>query len=136
MPVSDHPILLLSDGVYNFNNKSKVALWTDLYYPVNSEIVKFGSISSVGTICFCTSSFLKAYKTPKGAKTYQKPFDVIYVYHESFGQRSPEYKIDLKNQQFWEFTSDDYDNFVARDSSSKNEGLLIPSLVRNPLILK
>lgn len=73
-------------------------------------------------LCFCNISCPKTYHTPKGVKTYQKPIDVIYIYHESFGQRYPEYKIDLKNKQFWEFTSEGYENFIARDSSAENEG--------------
>jgi hypothetical protein len=73
-------------------------------------------------VCFCVTSCQKTYQTPKGVKTYQKPIDVIYIYHEAFGQRYPEYKIDLKNKQFWEFTSDGYDNFITRDSSAENEG--------------
>ena len=45
----DYPILLLSNGVYKFNNESEVALWTDIYYPVNNEITMFGNINSNGT---------------------------------------------------------------------------------------
>jgi len=45
----DYPILLLSNGVYKFNNESEVALWIDIYYPVNNEITNFGNISSNGT---------------------------------------------------------------------------------------
>jgi hypothetical protein len=45
----DYPILLLSDGVYKSNNEREVALWTDIYYPVDNEIIKFGNISSDGT---------------------------------------------------------------------------------------
>jgi hypothetical protein len=45
----DYPILLLSNGVYKFNNESEVALWTDIYYPINNEITKFGNIMSDGT---------------------------------------------------------------------------------------
>lgn len=52
----------------------------------------------------------------------QKPIDVIYVYHSAFGQRYPEYKIDLKNKQYWKFTSDGYENYVNRDSLAENEG--------------
>jgi hypothetical protein len=73
-------------------------------------------------LCFCFTSCQKTYQTPTGVKTYQKPIDVIYIYHEGFGQRYPEYKIDLKNRKFWEFTSDGYENFIARDSSAENEG--------------
>ena len=58
-------------------------------------------------------------------KTVQKPVDAIYVYHEGFGQRFPEYKIDLKNKEFWEFTSDVGANYIARDPSSKNEGFTL-----------
>ncbi len=80
------------------------------------------AISLLLLICICVPSCQTTYQTPKGVKTYQKPIDLIYVYHEAFGQRFPEYKIDLKNKQFWEFTSNGYENFVARDSSAKNEG--------------
>lgn len=73
-------------------------------------------------LCFCFTSCQKTYQTPAGIKTYQKPIDIIYIYHEAFGQRYPEYKIDLKNKKFWEFTSDGYENYIARDSSSENEG--------------
>ncbi|HKM34188.1 MAG TPA: hypothetical protein VJY54_05540 [Lachnospiraceae bacterium] len=45
----DYPILLLSDGVYKFINESEVAMWTDIYYPINNEITKFGTIMSDGT---------------------------------------------------------------------------------------
>lgn len=41
----DYPILLLSNGVYG----EEVALWTDVYYPINNEIIKFGTLMSVGT---------------------------------------------------------------------------------------
>lgn len=45
----DDPILLLSNGVYKFKDESEVALWTDIYYPVNNQITKFGTIGSSGT---------------------------------------------------------------------------------------
>ena len=45
----DYPILLLSNGVYEFNNEKEAALWTDIYYPVDTKITKFGYISSGGT---------------------------------------------------------------------------------------
>ncbi|HHV10035.1 MAG TPA: hypothetical protein GXX75_07135 [Clostridiales bacterium] len=44
----DYPILLLSDGVYN-KDGCKVAMGTDIYYPVNNEITIFGKIGSNGT---------------------------------------------------------------------------------------
>ena len=80
------------------------------------------TISLLLLVCICFSSCQKTYQTPKGVKTYQKPIDLIYVYHEAFGQRFPEYKVDIKNKQFWEFISNSYENFVARDTTSKNEG--------------
>ena len=64
-------------------------------------------------LCLCNTSC---------QKNDQKPIDIVYVYHEGFGQRFPEYKIDLKNKKFWEFTSEGYENYTARDSSSENEG--------------
>lgn len=73
-------------------------------------------------ISICISSCQKTYQTPKGVKTYQKPIDIIYVYQSGFGQKFPEYKIDLKNKQFWSFTSNLGKGYVARDSSAKNEG--------------
>jgi hypothetical protein len=78
-------------------------------------------------ICVCFSSCQRTYQTPTGAKTYQKPIDLIYVYHEAFGKRFPEYKIDIKNKQFLEFISNSHENFVARDASSKNEGFTLVS---------
>lgn len=60
---------------------------------------------------------------PCGGKNLSKTNGCyIYIYHEAFGQRYPEYKIDLKNKKFWEFTSDGYENYIARDSSVENEG--------------
>lgn len=73
-------------------------------------------------LCVAFSSCQKTYLTPKGAKTYQKPIDVIYVYQSGFGQKFPEYKIDLKNKQFWGFSSKGYENYVPRDSAAKDEG--------------
>ncbi len=45
----DSPILLLSDAVYTDNHEYKVAMGTDIYYPVNNQITRFGSIGSDGT---------------------------------------------------------------------------------------
>lgn len=45
----DYPILLLSDGVYNYKDGRKVAMGTDIYYPVNNEVTRFGGIGSDGT---------------------------------------------------------------------------------------
>ncbi|MDD3172517.1 MAG: hypothetical protein PHF63_02415 [Herbinix sp.] len=45
----DYPILLLSDGVYNYKDERKVAMGTDIYYPVNNEVTRFGGIGSNGT---------------------------------------------------------------------------------------
>lgn len=45
----DYPILLLSNAVYKFNNKRDVAMGTDIYYPVNNQIIRFGGIGSDGT---------------------------------------------------------------------------------------
>lgn len=45
----NYPILLLSDGVYTFNNDRKVAMCTDVYYPINNEMILFGNICSGGT---------------------------------------------------------------------------------------
>ena len=44
-----YPILLLSDGVYKDTNEREVAMCTDVYYPVNKEIILFGNICSDGT---------------------------------------------------------------------------------------
>jgi hypothetical protein len=44
----DYPILLLSDGVYNSDGR-KVAMGTDIYYPVNNEVISLGGIGSDGT---------------------------------------------------------------------------------------
>ncbi len=73
-------------------------------------------------ILICFTSCQKNDQTSIGVDTDQKTIDAIYIYHEAFGQRYPEYKIDLINKKFWEFTSDGYENFTARDSSSDNEG--------------
>ena len=54
--------------------------------------------------------------------TYQKEIDVIYVYHSGFGQRTPEYKIDLKEKKFYEYSSEISANYVPRDKNAKNEG--------------
>jgi len=55
--------------------------------------------------------------------TYQKKINEIYVYHSELGLHSPEYKIDLKNKQFWEFVCDwSNKELRIRDSSSENEG--------------
>lgn len=45
----DYPILLLSNGVYKFKNQGEVAMGTDIYYPINNEITRFGNIDSDGT---------------------------------------------------------------------------------------
>lgn len=45
----DYPILLLSDGVYKFKNQGEVTIGTDIYYPINNEITRFGNIGSDGT---------------------------------------------------------------------------------------
>lgn len=45
----DYPILLLSNAVYTDNHEHKVAMGTDIYYPVNNQITRFGSIGSDGT---------------------------------------------------------------------------------------
>jgi hypothetical protein len=79
------------------------------------------------SICLCFVSCQKTYLTPKGVKTYQKPIDVIYVYQSGFGQKFPEYKIDLKNKKFWSFKSDGYENYIARNSSTKDEGFTFAS---------
>jgi hypothetical protein len=70
----------------------------------------------------CLSSCQTTYQTPKGAKTYQKPIDVIYIYQSGFGKKTPEYKIDLKNKQFWSFTTDEGKYYSLRDSTAKDEG--------------
>ena len=45
----DYPILLLSNAVYKDNHERRVAMGTDIYYPVNNQITRFGSIGSEGT---------------------------------------------------------------------------------------
>lgn len=45
----EYPILLLSDAVYNNTDGRKVAMGTDIYYPVNNEVTRFGGIGSDGT---------------------------------------------------------------------------------------
>lgn len=45
----DYPILLLSSAVYEDNHGRRVAMRTDIYYPVNNEVTKFGGIGSDGT---------------------------------------------------------------------------------------
>lgn len=45
----DYPILLLSNGVYKFKNQGEVTMSTDIYYPINNEIKRFGNIGSDGT---------------------------------------------------------------------------------------
>ena len=45
----DYPILLLTNGVYKFKNERDVTIWTDVYYPVNNQITRFGGIGSDGT---------------------------------------------------------------------------------------
>jgi hypothetical protein len=45
----DYPILLLSNAVYKDNHERRVAMGTDIYYPVNNQITRFGSIGSDGT---------------------------------------------------------------------------------------
>lgn len=45
----DYPILLLTDGVYKFKNLGEVTIGTDIYYPINNEIKRFGKIGSDGT---------------------------------------------------------------------------------------
>lgn len=52
----------------------------------------------------------------------QKPMDIIYISHSSFGQTFPEYKIDLKNEVLWTYTCSDPSNYIARDPESPNEG--------------
>lgn len=42
------PILLLSDGVYK-DNQFYVAIWADVYYFVNNEVIHFGNLLSGGT---------------------------------------------------------------------------------------
>jgi len=72
------PILLLSDLVYS-DNESKVALCTDVYYPVNNKVTLFGSICSDGT----------AY--PIAATT-----SGIYT---AGGHEVTEYSLDIQNQK-------------------------------------
>ena len=45
----DYPILLLSNGVYNFKNEAMAAMGTYIYYPIDNQITKLGSIGSDGT---------------------------------------------------------------------------------------
>ena len=45
----DYPILLLSNAIYMDNHEHKVAMGTDIYYPVNNQITRFGNIGSDGT---------------------------------------------------------------------------------------
>lgn len=45
----DYPILLLSNAVYTDNHERKVAMGTDIYYPVNNEVTRFGGVGSDGT---------------------------------------------------------------------------------------
>ena len=45
----DYPILLLSSAIYKDNHGRRVAMGTDIYYPVNNEVTKFGGIGSDGT---------------------------------------------------------------------------------------
>lgn len=44
----EFPILLLSDGVYK-DNQIYVAMWADVYYIVNNEVIHFGNLLSGGT---------------------------------------------------------------------------------------
>lgn len=45
----DYPILLISNAVYKDNHERRVAMGTDIYYPVSNQITRFGSIGSNGT---------------------------------------------------------------------------------------
>lgn len=45
----DYPILLLSNDVYKDKHERKVAMGTEIYYPVNNQITRFGKIGSDGT---------------------------------------------------------------------------------------
>lgn len=52
----DYPILLLSDATYKFKDEREVAMGTDIYFPVNNEIIRFGTIGSYGTAYPISSS--------------------------------------------------------------------------------
>ena len=53
---------------------------------------------------------------------YQKEIDSIYVSNSVFGQTAPEYKIDLKNRQLWEYRADGGSGSMPRNESAKDEG--------------
>ena len=59
-------------------------------------------------------------------KSYQKEINEeineIYFYHSGFGQRFPEYKINLQNKEFWKYTTGAGFDYVERDVLSENEG--------------
>ena len=59
--------------------------------------------------------------------TYQKDIDIIYVYHSGFGQKAPEYKIDLQEKKFSEYNTGIGANFVLRDETAENEGFTFVS---------
>ena len=54
--------------------------------------------------------------------TYQEEKDAIYIYHSGFGMTTPEYKIDLKEKKFYEYSSEISANYVPRDENAENEG--------------
>ena len=53
--------------------------------------------------------------------------DEIYVYHSAFGQRFPEFRIDLRKKEFWEYTTDCCDKYVERDETAKDDGFTFVS---------
>ena len=54
---------------------------------------------------------------------HSRKIDVIYVSHSGFGETTPEYKIDLKNKQFWKYTATGRGaEYVRRNPAAPNEG--------------
>lgn len=73
-----YPILLLSDGVYSFDNDQGVTMCADVYYPIKNEVTLFGSICSNGT-------------------AYPLSADATGIYTAG-GHEVAKYNLDIQNQ--------------------------------------